>query len=175
MALKWIREYQNFIRYHYRPDDDVIKSSLNGTPLREAIYCENHLQLLQECDKKWPSFYVCKTSSLSGFISPKITEDALSAIGMKVQIAVNEKSDDKEKNKWVYTLGKKSNDLIYKYFSTNDEPPFDLLIFDEAHYLRRAEGDSLRSIAAHAFFAGRISTILMPGIHTNRLQVKYFA
>src|SRR5688500_16284383 len=71
VARKWIREYDNFIRYHYKVNDNKIKSSVHGMPLRKGVYCENHLQLMQAVNKKWPSFFVCKTSSLSGFLSPK--------------------------------------------------------------------------------------------------------
>lgn len=47
VAFKWMNEYETFIRYHYKFSDDQIKSSINGEPLRKAIYCENQLELLK--------------------------------------------------------------------------------------------------------------------------------
>lgn len=156
VATKWIREYENFIRYHYRLEDNLVKSAIQGMPLRKAVYCENHLELMQKAGQKWPSFYVCKTSSLSGFLSPKVTQEALREIDIRIKsyAEVNTESEE-EQVKWMYAYGKKCNDRLYKLFSKDGHPPFDLIIFDEAHYLRRSEGHSNRGISAHAFFAGR--------------------
>ena len=156
VAKKWIREYENFIRYHYRLEDNLVKSSVQGMPLRKAVYCENHLELMQKANQKWPSFFVCKTSSLSGFLSPKINDETIQGIGINLKKTVDDKSEDEEaKCKWMYLFGKKSNERLYKLFSKEGSPPFDLIIFDEAHYLRRSEGHSNRGISAHAFFSGR--------------------
>ena len=72
VALKWKKEYETFIRYHYKYSDDKIKSSINGEPLRKAIYCESQLELLKYINQGWPSLYICKTSSLSNFLSKKL-------------------------------------------------------------------------------------------------------
>ena len=161
VAQKWMREYDNFIRYNYRDHDNLVKSSIQGHPMRGCIFCENHLQLLQEVNRKWPSFFICKTSSLSGFLSPKITQHVLDHLGLKIKKNVDELSSDQEKAIWMANFGEKSNSFIYDSLSNQGEPPFDLLIFDEAHYLRRTDmGDNIlassnRSIAANAFFSGR--------------------
>lgn len=158
VAKKWIREYENFIRYHYREADNVVKSVIRGMPLREAVYCENHLQLMQFLNARWPSFFVCKTSSLSGFLSPKLTDNALESTGIDLtQIKDVENASEDEKAQWMYQFGKRCNERAYQLFSTDqpERPPFDLILFDEAHYLRRSEGHSNRSIAAHAFFSRR--------------------
>lgn len=155
VAKKWINEYENFIRYHYRKPDDLIKSSIDSTPLRNAIYCENHIELMEKISLKWPSLFVCKTSSLSGFMSPKITQNVIDDLGLRITKNVNESSSAEEQAVWMYNFAKKCNERIYRVFDSNGEPPFDLLIFDEAHYLRRSEGQSNRSIVAHAFYSGR--------------------
>ncbi len=156
VAKKWIREYENFIRYHYQLEDNLVKSSVQGMPLRKAVYCENHLELMQKANQKWPSFFVCKTSSLSGFFSPKVTQEALEGIKIKIKCFadVNTESEE-EQSAWMYAYGKKCNESLYKLFSREGAPPFDLIIFDEAHYLRRSEGHTNRGVSSHAFFSGR--------------------
>jgi superfamily II DNA or RNA helicase len=158
VARKWIREYENFIRYHYRVADNVVKSSIRGKPLRQAVYCENHLQLMQFIQARWPALYVCKTSSLSGFLSVKLTDAALSDIGIPMKRIEDEKNASEEAlADWMCQFGKACNTRAHELLSGTDSecPPFDLILFDEAHYLRRSEGHSNRSVAAHAFFAGR--------------------
>lgn len=155
VARQWMKEYETFIRYHYKFNDDVIKSSINGLPLRQAIYCENQLELLQHVNQGWPSLYVCKTSSLSNFMSKKITQQELDDLNIKIIKSVDEKSSDDEKANWMYRFAKKCNDFIYKKLATTNNTPFDLIVFDEAHYLRNAQADTNRSLVAHAFFAKR--------------------
>ena len=155
VAGQWINEYETFIRYHYKFNDDVIKSSINGQPLRQAIYCENQLELLKKVHQGWPSLYVCKTSSLSNFLSKKITQQELDNLHINITKNVDENSGDDEKANWMYRFAKKCNDFIYKKLATGDNTPFDLIVFDEAHYLRNAHADTNRSLVAHAFFAKR--------------------
>jgi hypothetical protein len=155
VALKWVNEYNNFIRYHYRISDDKIKSTINGTSLRQAVYCESHLVLMKELQSGWPSLYICKTSSLSNLLSKKITQDEIDDLKINLTKNVDENSSDENKAKWMYRFATKCNEQIFKWLSPNGKSPFDLLIFDEAHYLRRADGDSNRSIVAHAFFSRR--------------------
>lgn len=155
VAGQWINEYETFIRYHYKFNDDKIKSSINGQPLRQAIYCENQLELLKYVNQGWPSLYVCKTSSLSNFLSKKITQQELDSLHINITKNVDEKSGDDEKANWMYRFAKKCNDFIYKKLAKGDNTPFDLIVFDEAHYLRNAHADTNRSLVAHAFFAKR--------------------
>jgi len=155
VAEKWIKEYETFIRYHYKFTDDKIKSSINGQPLRKAVYCENQLELLKYVNQGWPSLYVCKTSSLSNFLSKKITQLELDNLKIKIIKNVDDKSTDEEKVAWMYRFAKKCNDFIYKKLGIDNNTPFDLIVFDEAHYLRNAHADTNRSLVAHAFFAKR--------------------
>lgn len=155
VAKKWIKEYETFIRYHYKYTDDKIKSSINGQPLRQAVYCENQLELLRFVNQGWPSLYVCKTSSLSNFLSKKITQYELDSLGIGIYKTVDDNSSDEEKAKWMYRFAKKCNEFIYKKLAKENETPFDLIVFDEAHYLRNAHADTNRSLVAHAFFAKR--------------------
>ncbi|MDO9256945.1 MAG: DEAD/DEAH box helicase [Bacteroidales bacterium] len=155
VALKWVNEYNNFIRYHYRIADNRVKSTINGTTLRQAIYCESHLELMKAIKTGWPSLYICKTSSLSNLLSKKITQDEIDKLQINITKDVDDNSADEDKARWMYRFASKCNEQVFTWLSPKGKSPFDLLIFDEAHYLRRAEGDSNRSIVAHAFFTRR--------------------
>lgn len=158
VALKWLNDYNNFIRNNFKEEDDLVKSSLNGEPLHKAVYCRNQIELMEQINKKWGSFFVCKTSSLSGFYSPKMNNETFEALGVNITRNIDESSiDDAEKAKWMINLAKEFNNKAYQKLSENENPPFDLLVFDEAHYLRRTEitSTSNRSLVAHAFFSGR--------------------
>lgn len=163
VAGQWLNEYETFIRYHYKFNDDKIKSSINGQPLRQAVYCENQLELLKYINQGWPSLYVCKTSSLSNFLSKKITQEELDSLRLNIIKNVDEHSGEDEKAKWMYRFAKKCNDFICRKLvnknstsiGTDHSSPFDLIVFDEAHYLRNANADTNRSLVAHAFFAKR--------------------
>jgi len=155
VARKWIREYQNFIRYHYRFSDDIVKSSISQEPLRNAYYCENHMALMKISNQSWASFLVCKTSSLSGLLSKKIDECNINEAKIEITRNLAQEADEDGQKKWMVKFSKACNKHIYKNNSIDEQPPFDLLIFDEAHYLRRTEGISNKSIVAHSFFAGR--------------------
>lgn len=155
VALKWIKEYETFIRYHYKFTDDKIKSSINGEPLRKAVYCEGQLELLKYVNQGWPSLFVCKTSSLSNFLSKRITQVELDKLNINILKNIDDKSSDIEKADWMYRFAKKCNDFIYEKLAANGKTPFDLIIYDEAHYLRNAHADTNRSLVAHAFFAKR--------------------
>ena len=56
VALKWKKEYDTFLRYHFREPDDIVCSSINHKPLRTAYYCENHERLLPEAGANGPVY-----------------------------------------------------------------------------------------------------------------------
>ncbi len=158
VANKWISEYNNFIERNYKGTDDLVKSSINNKPLRKAVYCLNQEDLLEKVNLKWPSLFVCKTSSLSGFLPSKKAPDLLKKYNVMYRLTNEGKLSDDKVGRYICKIGKKYNEKIYEAFSSKKtEPPFDLIIFDEAHYLRRTEplSNSNRSIAAHAFFSQR--------------------
>jgi len=157
VALKWMNDYNNFIRKNFRESDDLVKSSLNEEPLHKAVYCRNQIELMEQVNKKWGSFFICKTSSLSGFFSPKMNNEKLKALGVNLIRDIDESATDDVKAMWMIKLAKEFNKKAYEMLSSNENPPFDLLVFDEAHYLRRTEisSTSNKSFVAHAFFSGR--------------------
>jgi superfamily II DNA or RNA helicase len=152
VALNWVNEYDNFVKYHYRFKDNKIKSALNNAPLRKAIYCHNHVELMENLDRKSNTFFVCKTSSLSNLFSSTKVVDQYSYLNLKVNSDYNDTNKQEEA---MYKLALQCNNKIYKDFTQNNNPPIDLIIFDEAHYLRNANNGSNRAIVANAFFAGK--------------------
>ena len=157
VALKWRKEYLNFIRFHYRFSDNLIKSDLTNEPLRDGFFCENHYSLLDHASNLWPSLYICKISSLSNLHSKFLSTENLQKLQINITRPENlENASDDVKNKWIRDIAWKSNQAFYQYFNATD-PPFDLLIIDEAQYLRRTEDDltgTNRSISANHFFKG---------------------
>ena len=162
VARQWEKEYSVFIRYHYKFTDDKIKSSIDGRPLPQAIYCENQLDLLRRVNEGWHSLFICKTSSLSNFNSKKITQNELDQLKLNIKKDIDERSGEAEKEKWMFDFAVKSHDFVKEKLGADGYPPFDLLVFDEAHYLRNSDGDTNKSLTAHAFFARRDKKNLNP-------------
>ncbi|MGN7785833.1 DEAD/DEAH box helicase family protein [Niabella sp. 22666] len=156
VALKWKSEYEIFIREHYKFADDKIKSSFNNQPVRQAIYCDNQMALLEHIDKQWVSLLICKTSSLSNFNSTTITDGALEKISFKMPPRLDDNASEDEKRDWMLKFALKSNVYAYKKLGKNGHPPFDLMIFDEAHYLRNADAHTNKAVTARAFFSRQV-------------------
>ena len=155
VAIKWQKEYDNFIRYHFREADDIVCSSINHKPLRTAFLCENHLMLMEHVNKRWPSFLINKISSLSHFGSSKIDQSALDKMGINIKRSFPKEETDNQQQTFMVKLAVKSNERIREMLSSEEPGPIDLLIIDEAHYLRNSNGDSNRSKIANGLFSGR--------------------
>jgi hypothetical protein len=157
VALKWKKEYLNFIRFHYRFSDNLIKSDLTNEPLSDGFVCENHFSLLDHANKKWPSLFICKISSLSNLHSKFLSTENLRKIQIKISRPEDlENASDDIKEQWIKDIAWESNQAFYQYFNSTDAP-FDLLIIDEAQYLRRTENEisgTNRSISSNYFFKG---------------------
>lgn len=157
VAEKWAKEYDNFIRQHYKYDDGEIRSAIDQGPMRRAILCNNHLELMEHLQVKWPSFLICKTSSLSNLLSARMTQDKID--NLEIDFTRNDSIDNKEE--YAAKLGEfavKCNQKAFEWSANYGDCPIDLLIFDEAHYLRRTESNSNKSISAHGFFMGKDKT-----------------
>ena len=155
VALKWQKEYDNFIRYHFREPDDIVCSSINHLPLRSAIFCENHAKLLSTVNERWPSFLINKISSLSHLGSPKFDQATLDNLGIDISRSNPKNESEDQQEAFMVKLALKSNQRIKKMLGDEEEADIDLLIIDEAHYLRKADGESNRSNVAYALFAGQ--------------------
>lgn len=152
VALKWKKEYENFIRYHLRNADNKVKSTITGNPLHSAVFCNDHLELLLKIKDGWPSFIINKTSTLSHLASTKITNGKLEELGLKFSRKYPEDESDDDIHKFTIQVGIETNRMIKNNLCNGEE--LDLLIIDEAHYLRNASGDTNRSKSAYAMFTG---------------------
>lgn len=151
IARNWQKEYESFISNHYRHQDDIVKSSLGHKPVRKLLHCSNLYHLTEQIKKGWGSFYVGKISSLSSLLSKKEIEERLESIGVNDRRSISglHKDDHVGLSKAIAQLLRKE---ILKQGEDKSQPYFDLIIIDEAHYLRNVDGSSQRVNAARSFF-----------------------
>jgi ERCC4-related helicase len=181
IARNWEKEYQTFIRHHYRHSDNVVKSNSGQYPVKKMIYYSNLYSLVHEIQQGWGQLYIGKISSFSSLMSKKDVSEWLSALNISVNDKLKEKieayqkikeskAEDKAKNKTALNrLTHEVNAGIVKELkqeiirnSIGEKPYFDLLIIDEAHYFRRKESDSLRVNTATALFGDPLANSDIP-------------
>jgi hypothetical protein len=146
VAFNWVREYETFVKVHYKLKDDVVKSRVDGKPINPAIFCPNLYDLVKEVKKGWGKLYIGKISSFSGLYSKDDVDLRLMEAGIHSQNKFN-KIEDKRKS--VELIGGLMREEIIKHLP---QGYFDLVIIDEAHYFRNVDGDSLRVNSAKTFF-----------------------
>lgn len=146
IAKNWEKEYQTFIRQHYRHHDNLIKSTIGGEPVRKMIYCTNLFELTHEVKQGWGQIFIGKISSFSSLLSKKEVNQRLRRLG--IEQSVKDIASEKERNQAVAQLLR--NEIMH--LSEEGKPYFDLVVIDEAHYFRHKEGDSFRVNAATRFF-----------------------
>ena len=124
----WRREFETFVREHYREADHSVKSSVDGRPVPSVQECYRLDDLVNEVERGTGHLYLTTIHSLSGLVAKKDKSDGAGAAKVAAGII-----HQRLKNK----LG---------------ESGFDLIIVDEAHYLRNLNGGSQRVSAARALF-----------------------
>lgn len=150
IAQNWIKEYQTFIRHHYRHNDNVVKTISGHEPVKKMIYCQNLYRLVHEVQQEWGQLFIGKISSFSSLMARRDVIARLEDLGIRpsAKALALAKSRSREMNQELTRLLKK--ELISH--GEDGKPFFDLLIIDEAHYFRHKNGDSLRVNAATEFF-----------------------
>lgn len=164
VANNWVNEYGIFIQEHCK---GKLKNILdkNFTELKSS---HNLFDLIKNIHDNKDSLFLAKTSSFS---------------------AVTDKDDKnraQEAKKWFgegvdcadgSSMGKAFNSFLRK----KNEPYFDLIIIDEAHYLRRYNSDTQRDKVCKEFFKGLSKKyLLLTGTpnHTGQHDIinttKYF-
>lgn len=147
VAYNWQREYETFIKVHYKVKDDIVKSRIDGKPINPAIFCSNLYDLATEVQKGWGKLFIGKISSFSGLCSQDDVNKRLLRSGIQPDKDYNDPSLDKRAR--VQGIA----ELLRKDISHHlPDQSFDLVIIDEAHYFRNIEGDSLRVNVAKQFF-----------------------
>ena len=158
IARNWEKEYQTFVRYHYRHHDNIIKSAIGSDPVRKMVYCPNHYYLTHEVQQGWGQIFIGKISSFSSLLSRKVVIPRLEVLGIKNLSRIHSLSQKEEINNEVAHLLRSE---IMQY-AEDGKPYFDLVVIDEAHYFRRKDGESLRVQSANIFFGDPLNPKTQP-------------
>lgn len=123
----WRREFEGFVREHIRQTDGRVKTA-DGMPV--PTVCERYKleDLVQAVQNDEGQFYLTTVYALSGLLDPERRAEGAQGAG---RIAADFHQQLKQR------LGPSG---------------FDLIIVDEAHYLRNVSGGSQRVSAARALF-----------------------
>jgi hypothetical protein len=132
LCLHWRREFETLVGLHYRPIDHTVKNSVDGLPVPSVEICKSLDDLNAAVHRGVTHLYLTTIHSLSGLL--RGTTDV---------------TGDPE------TLAKERAEALRKDLKSDQalgSHGFDLIIVDEAHYLRNVHGGSQRVAAARAFF-----------------------
>jgi SNF2 family DNA or RNA helicase len=128
IAQNWLKEYQTFIRHHYRNNDNLVKSITGQEPLKKMVYCQNMYQLVHQIQQGWGQLYLSKLSSFSSLMSRKDILSRLEELNIRETGRVRNLQHTRALalNEAVASLFKKE---IQKHAPEN-QSYFDLLIID---------------------------------------------
>jgi len=129
ICMHWRREFQTFVRDHYREVDHCVKNSANFGPIQSIQTCWRLADLAEAVESGTGHLYLTTIHSLSGLVP--------------------QSEEGENKDKIAAANAKKIHNRIKKVLG---EDGFDLVIIDEAHYFRNVHGGSQRVSAARAFF-----------------------
>jgi superfamily II DNA or RNA helicase len=138
ICLHWRREFETLVRWHYRPVDHTVKNGVNNMPVPSVEICKSLGDLDEAVNRGVGHLYLTTIHSLSGLLRNTDTD------GDPAELAANKAA------------------AIHKSLKSEDalgESGFDLIIVDEAHYLRNLRGGSQRVAAARAFFKDEVSRL----------------
>ncbi len=154
VAENWISEYTAFIQRHVRRDDAVLR--WHGEAVKPAVKVGNLFELVEQVEAQWPRFLVGKITSFSGLIQGERWQERLKAWGREDLVAEWSGDDDR--------LNGRMASLIRERLMAQGQPPFDLIIIDEAHYLRHFDGGSYRAEAVRCFFGEGVAPPMADGV-----------
>lgn len=161
VAKNWEREYQTFISHHYRHNDNIVKSAMGDEPVREMIYCPNLYALVHQVQQGWGQLFIVKISSFSSLMAGDKALERLEKLKIKGIAKARDLAKAKEntnskelKKKFNLDLNNELTRLLRNEIinHSGSRPFFDLIIIDEAHYLRNKEADSLKAHSAKILF-----------------------
>ena len=135
----WMREFNTFVDMHYRQADHLVKNGVDGGPVPAVQFCQRLDDVASAIEYGVGHLYLTTINALSGLVPSDKKQ-----LGDKQRQAAEAASEIKKRIKEVLPSG------------------FDLVIVDEAHYLRNKGGGSQKVAAAQAFF----------GIEGSRLSTK---
>jgi hypothetical protein len=155
----WVTEYTNFVAHHYQRRDGIMKSPIDNTPIKQVHELPNLYELARAVKNQAGSFYLAKITSLSYLVprifagrSPSRTE--LNRILRSDYNLPDISAETFNRENIVATLATHLRQILLDTCGK-----FDLVIVDEAHYLRNIGGNSNRVEAAKAFFGSGKSSL----------------
>jgi len=83
IARNWQREYENFIRQHYRHHDNIVKTVIGSDAANPMVYCYNLYDLVDEIKQGWAKCFIGKISSFSNLQSRQNVKEMLQALGIR--------------------------------------------------------------------------------------------
>jgi len=154
VQTNWKEEYNNYILTHYKLKDDEVKTAFGGDPVNPACLCNNFYDLVDNIRENWVRLFISKTTSFSYFLTKDIY-NSLKGIDIDTSKSIN----SRDSSDAIQEIGKLFRQKIKDVYKSGNNPPFDLLIVDEAHYFRNRKGKSQRVIAANSFFGDSATSI----------------
>lgn len=133
LCLHWRREFNTLVSSHYRVVDHTVKNSVDGRAVPSIEICKSLADLDAAVRQGVSHFYLTTIHSLSGLLRGEDTDD---------------RSPD-------IVAGERAKEIHESIKSALGPEGFDLIIVDEAHYLRNIHGGSQRVAAAREFFGTR--------------------
>lgn len=137
ICLHWSREYRAFLRDHYRAVDHLVRNGVDGGPVHAPHFYSHLTDLVDALASGGGQFFLTTIHSLSNLV-PAEKKDKKSVLQIAERAASN------------------LHQSVKKFLGHEG---FDLIIIDEAHYFRRADGKSQRAHAARCFFGDTSSRI----------------
>lgn len=128
LCLHWRREFEGFVRQHYREADHSVKNIVDGGPVPSVYPCYTLEKLEKAVARNAGHLYLTTIHALSGLV------------------------DKDRKSEGARVAGEVAGDYHRQLKRHLGEGGFDLIIVDEAHYLRNVHGGSQRVAAARALF-----------------------
>ncbi|MDD1956913.1 DEAD/DEAH box helicase [Pseudomonas sp. 8209] len=127
---QWAREYAAFLRDHYKGGSHLTGNGPEKSPLHEAMIHKRLKDLSAAVKEGRGQFYFTTIHSLSNLVE----------------------RDEKQSGE-VSVLAQEQAAKIHRELKSSlGHKGFDLVVVDEAHYFRNADGDSQRAKAARKFF-----------------------
>lgn len=137
ICLHWSREYRAFLRDHYRTVDHLVRNGVDGGPVHEPHFYSHLTDLVGAVASGGGQFFLTTIHSLSNLVP----------------------AEKKDKKSVLQIAERAASHLHHSVKKSLGHEGFDLIIIDEAHYFRRADGKSQRAHAARVFFGDATSRI----------------
>ena len=126
----WRREFETFVQRHYRETDHCVRNFVDGGPIPSVQLCFKLTELVEAVEQGAGHLFLTTITTLSGLVA-----------------AEEKGSGDPQK-----LAAKAASKIHHRLKKDLGDEGFDLVIVDEAHYLRNIDGGSQRVAAARALF-----------------------